>query len=624
MLMASQAEDVTPPARAEGVNKSKLHMSSLSLRANSSEYGDVLEEGGEEVTSDRTDYDLPAEEKNELDMTAADPQSTEVGNSDNISKSHEGHSDSHEASESFQPTAAAAAGGSSSITFKFSYEPKEFEQQYYDQLFYHVATASSNLSTNTPKEGIIVSPKEAAKFFYTSSVPPERLRMIWNMATLPSTPLPRGVKPPPSMTWGQFRVAVRLIQLFQNRVAAKDEQLTVSGEDDHEGGGRSEGGWDKLAPAYFNGISGEIIPLPTNLAEERKKAEKLSTSKINGVHKSKANDAKEVERRRSSRTISSISSNEGKNPSYERKNGHVSNNDDTNTKRPGMSMAEMEKEIKRLTKMVKSLQREVKELKRGNAQNNIEEDEDPTMDVEIYWGEKKVEQLTEKEIVTPNEVPLKSKVHSKRNSMPVPVPTSSSKKSAATDLRRNSAPSKRLTQVSQNIPAVHPSIPRRSKGHLGLSNLGPAAANSQVPRQSKQIPEEGESLTSQMHAVRRQEEFGNLLSRAKDRMDGDGGSNSGSKQSNHSGTFRPAPLRSMSRRSVESRPNDLRASTRHIVRDANGNIEAYSKEEIEPPSTMAVDLTPLNPRPLIPSFDINEEIAPKPAKHRRSLTRRKH
>jgi hypothetical protein len=140
------------------------------------------------------------------------------------------------------------------------------------------------------------------------------------------------------------------------------------------------------------------------------------------------------------------------------------------------------------------------------------------------------------------------------------------------------------------------------------------------------IPEEG-SLTAQMQAVRREEEFDTLLNHARDRIEGDGGSNAGSRQSNRSGSFRPARLNQsmvMQRRNPNrSRPTELAASARHIIRDNTGKVEVYSREEVEMPSTKAVDLAPLNPPPLQSS---NEELlhaATNQSAHRKSTNRRR-
>eukprot|EP00984_Skeletonema_dohrnii_P015186 scaffold6504_cov127-Skeletonema_dohrnii-CCMP3373.AAC.7 len=630
--MESLAEDTTPPpsSYAQGRNMNHLHSSGSSMKANSSDYGDIMEEGGEEVGNpetaadtterDHDDYGMTAEEKKEADIPIVSVPIDSSTNND---------PDSHEQvannETSKPPLPAVVVGGSSIITFKFSYEPRDYEQEYYDQLFYRVASTSNTpAAANKSKEEIIVPPKEAAKLFYTSGVPPERLRMIWNMATLPSTPLPPGTKPPPAMTYGQFKVAVRLIQLFQNRVAAVDEQLTVSEENSGEGGGGgSDGGLVRLAPAYFNGISGEFVPLPSNNAVEAiKTMYGVPASETNGAA-STPNGVTRQARRRSS----SLSSNEEKRPSNGRMNGNMPAYEEANNAAQPMSLVEMEREIRRLSVMVGSLQREVKELKRGNShvpRNTIVEDEDPTVGVEIYWGERKEkEQSPEKRAVTPNEVPLKAKVQvaktpkNMRSSMPTPP------QSATMDNRKNTVSRNRLSQ-SQNIPAMHPSIPRRTKNHLGIPASGAATGVAQVSMQPIQIPEEGESLTSQMHAVRKQEEFDTLLSHAKDRVEGDSASKTGSRQSNRSGSFRPALLSNTSRRNRlvrDNRPADLSASARHIIRDKTGKVELY-KVEPEPPSTKAVDLTPLTPPPLRPTFD-EETPIPVTQNHRRSLIRRR-
>ncbi|KAL7473552.1 hypothetical protein ACHAXS_013995 [Conticribra weissflogii] len=169
--------------------------------------------------------------------------------------------------------------------FKFQYQPHPFELRYYTNLFSYALTFANPSQddphrNNDPKNRIL-PPKFAAKLFYTSSIPPEKLRMIWNMATMPSTPIPPGTPPPPAMTFGQFCVAVRLIQLFQNKVAAKDEMLNAgvsydTGEDgaeranakndkkskDESGTVAKNKGPDGLVPAFFRGISEEIVPLP--------------------------------------------------------------------------------------------------------------------------------------------------------------------------------------------------------------------------------------------------------------------------------------------------------------------------------------------------------------------------
>ncbi|KAL9186142.1 hypothetical protein ACHAXT_005380 [Thalassiosira profunda] len=145
--------------------------------------------------------------------------------------------------------------------FKFQYEPLDFEKDYYASLFRY---AKGN------DEGDILPPKAAAELFLASGIPWDRLRMMWNMAVMPVRPYPPGTKPPPAMTLGQFQSAVRLIQLFQNRITAKDEQLRV------------EKGV-MMAPAFFAGVSGAVVPLPWNQSVqegETKQRRRHSGSKL--------------------------------------------------------------------------------------------------------------------------------------------------------------------------------------------------------------------------------------------------------------------------------------------------------------------------------------------------------
>jgi hypothetical protein len=630
-----------------------------SMKANSSDFiGDIIDESGDvdnHNPSSTIDDVMPdAEEKKEAEIKISSrvvPQTPQ----DNKEEVGEGSSNSNHfkaingsSNNSPLPASSSTASTGGLITFKFSYEPRDYERKYYEQLFYHVVSTSNISSANNkPKEEIIVSPKEAAKLFYKSGVPPERLRMIWNMATLPSNPLPPGTKPPPSMTYGQFQVAVRLIQLFQNRVAALDDQLNVSDGartvyssgtgDGKGGGGDADGGYvmhqsDKLAPAYFNGISGELVPLPSTMEDVKIRngmdvEPKLVSAKIPVA--APGNEMKQVRRRSSRNSLSSLSTNEDKSPSTrnQRVNGWYDsspnniprsnmpaphNNGESNL-RP-MPLAEMEREIRRLSATVSTLQREVEELKLGNnayhQRNNISDD-DPSVGVEIYWGEKRREGVSSSHQSTIQSRGPASKARASPNSIspkgsiPAP-PIYTETNNGMANSRRN-----RLRQ-SQNIPSMHPSS--RGKGNIQLS------------QQPMKIPEEG-SLTAQMQAVRREEEFDTLLNHARDRIEGDGGSNAGSRQSNRSGSFRPARLNQsmvMPRRNPNrSRPTELAASARHIIRDNTGKVEVYSREEVEMPSTKAVDLAPLNPPPLQSS---NEELlraSTNQSAHRKSTNRRR-
>jgi len=82
--------------------------------------------------------------------------------------------------------------------FKFNYEPRDYEHVYFVKLFYHALQQSNDNDTDdnsaTPTE--ILSPKNAGELFLTANVPPDHLRMIWNMAVMPRTPYPPEVTPP--------------------------------------------------------------------------------------------------------------------------------------------------------------------------------------------------------------------------------------------------------------------------------------------------------------------------------------------------------------------------------------------------------------------------------------------
>jgi len=191
--------------------------------------------------------------------------------------------------QSSPPQSTAALSPSSSIKYKFSYEPQSFEVQYYNRLFQHVAssfTSNNNTKQSNSNKRTILPPKEAANLFLTSKLPPSRLKMIWNMATMPSSS--SMMKPPPGLSQPQFNVAVRLIQLLQNRVVAKDEMLNV--DEDVLRGRRMEYaennqwydedvvfGVDGLVPAYFVGVSGDVVPFPSTTD--------VGNSATNGNHK---------------------------------------------------------------------------------------------------------------------------------------------------------------------------------------------------------------------------------------------------------------------------------------------------------------------------------------------------
>ncbi|KAL3801614.1 hypothetical protein HJC23_013119 [Cyclotella cryptica] len=217
------------------------------------------------------------------------------------------------------PSVAASAAAS-----KFSYEPRPTERAYYQGLFNYVASFLSNGNSRGKKKDIILPPKlVASKLFLASNLPPDRLRLIWNMATAivstdgvggcsgcateeavtPSSPLHEGNKKTASalaknaarshvskisiragnsrtstsmivMTQPQFNTAIRLIQLFQNRSTATDHELKkvdkpkIPKGDSSQGAGAMMQGClvmfdeDGLLPAYFEGVSGVIVAIP--------------------------------------------------------------------------------------------------------------------------------------------------------------------------------------------------------------------------------------------------------------------------------------------------------------------------------------------------------------------------
>ena len=145
---------------------------------------------------------------------------------------------------------------------KFRYDPPDNERPYYDRLFrlamglplgveeneQKQAAGNDNDDTkNNDDDGVILSPGDAARFFLTSGVPSDRLRLIWNMAVAPAIPYSKGVKPPPAMRKCQFQSAVRLIQLYQNKVTALNETLSVV--DDTK---------KVLKPVYFGSLTRSI------------------------------------------------------------------------------------------------------------------------------------------------------------------------------------------------------------------------------------------------------------------------------------------------------------------------------------------------------------------------------
>lgn len=137
---------------------------------------------------------------------------------------------------------------------KFRYDPPDNERPYYDRLFRLARGSPRGVEENDQKQDydtnedeVILPPSDAARFFHTSGVPSDRLRLIWNMAVAPAIPYSKGVKPPPAMRKCQFQSAVRLIQLYQNKVTALNETLSVV--DDTK---------KVLKPVYFGSLTRSI------------------------------------------------------------------------------------------------------------------------------------------------------------------------------------------------------------------------------------------------------------------------------------------------------------------------------------------------------------------------------
>ncbi len=169
--MENPAEETTQLPAIIGTNKYQVNSS---LVAVSSDYiGDIIEAtSGDEVdgpVQNQDTYDVTAEEKKEADVQSSAPIDSGVANND--PNSHEGVADN---ADSKPPPQAVLVDALPSITFKFSYQPQGYEQEYYDQLFYHVASTSNTPITGIPYEQIIDSPKEPARVCYWEGVPSER------------------------------------------------------------------------------------------------------------------------------------------------------------------------------------------------------------------------------------------------------------------------------------------------------------------------------------------------------------------------------------------------------------------------------------------------------------------
>lgn len=282
-------------------------------------------------------------------------------------------------------------------TFKFSYEPRESEREYYRHLFQHA---------KVEKQSDILPPKEAAQLFLTSGIQSDRLRMIWNMAVLPA---PKSAKdtPPPSMAREQFNVAVRLIQLFQNRVTAKDDQLNVSDN-------------MLMAPPFFSGISGVQVAMPwKDLGQTEHGSEEGSSATVN--RRASVATANFSSNATTSLSDGDTSTEGGK--QWQRRHS-IESTESGSPMVPAQPKSvtasicstdqdkifRMEQDIEMLKSQVKSLQLEVKSLKEirqpeqtrlANRQQRgasgaiaptsftseySDDDDKPTTDVEMYWG----------------------------------------------------------------------------------------------------------------------------------------------------------------------------------------------------------------------------------------------
>jgi len=290
-----------------------------------------------------------------------------------------------------------------SLVSKFSYEPGPDESSYYHGLFNYVASFLNNDTRKT--EAIILPPKLVAqKLFLASRIPPEKLRVIWNMATavksesaggseseeVQSTDMKESSNVSETsrtdsqgkdetlvvMTQPQFNTMIRLIQLFQNRTSATDLQLKKINKSrlSQSANGKAKGALmqgkvvkfdgDGLLPAYFAGISGVILAIPGSLEY------KVDGDNILKPTKRTKSSAVLGSRRRtldSGNPISSVSV-DGGGKRRSTVTGEMQNKI-TNEQR----MKHMEKEITQLKSTVRSLQKEVlhvKDLLYSNASNN--------------------------------------------------------------------------------------------------------------------------------------------------------------------------------------------------------------------------------------------------------------
>lgn len=112
------------------------------------------------------------------------------------------------------------------------YVPLSHEQAYYTGLF---------TIADVERSGMI-SGQTAVSFFSLSKLPIPLLKNIWTMSDFTQTN---------SLNKEEFFTSMRLIQLYQNGVKAKDASLTA--DDPHKA----------MRPPFFEGISGTKVPLPS-------------------------------------------------------------------------------------------------------------------------------------------------------------------------------------------------------------------------------------------------------------------------------------------------------------------------------------------------------------------------
>ena len=405
---------------------------------------------------------------------------------------------------------AASFSNRDQYAFKFSYEPRELEREYYNQLYQHA---------KVDKQSDILPPKEAAQLFLTSGIQSDRLRMIWNMAVLPA---PRCAKdtPPPSMARAQFNVAVRLIQLFQNRVTAKDDQLNVSDN-------------MLMAPPFFSGISGVQVAMPWKDLDQMGHG---SGEGSNGTVNRRASNATSNFSTNAMTSGSDAEASAEGGKQQQRRPSIDSNGVPAQAKSVTASICStdqdkifrMEQDIQMLKSQVKTLQLEVKSLKEirqpeqtrlDNRQQRgvsgavapavsssftseyTDDDDKPTTDVEMYWGDgdrsarsRLTEDSDQTKISPQRQAPpsaLKSNPTYHSNT-PRPVQSTHIRTP-----RRSSGRTPKSQNFSRNIPRFHSSSqiqapysnqsqrsfaqnPSRGQQHQGAPPQSRAAASNQL------------------------------------------------------------------------------------------------------------------------------------------------